>query len=282
VILGLAAGVLVTPAAGKGVALLCHMEARPRPRDDDPQAPDLAVVFHAGTETVYATSTARNALHHVFGEEFVVPIEAVPPEGLQIQVLDRDRDETVGTMRLDRRQLVDAALPPQHLLTLKDTSGGVQQLELIVTPYAHGPTEARATMSAQEGTKVVEKLRVRAGEVVGVAATGRYQIGSHNNAWLDPRGYPGGGPRSYNFENEPFRSSAHGSALAILGTGDARQGLSVAPCATAVARVGGHVVVGVNDTDPGNNKGTLEFTVTVRPPTATEWLEQRTSPCRAQ
>ena len=120
---------------------------------------------------------------------------------------------------------------------------------------------------------------LRAGEVVTIAATGSYKVGDFYDAVLDPRGYPDGGPREYNFEAEPSRSAPHGVALAQIGCGDAKEGLLVAPCTTVVSQVGGPLLLGVNDNDPNNNSGQLQFSVRVRPPTPSEWMDQQTSAC---
>jgi hypothetical protein len=106
-----------------------------------------------------------------------------------------------------------------------------------------------------------------------------YRIGSFHDAWIDPGGYPGGGPREYNFRNEPFRSAAHGAGMALIAGGDAQQGLVVAPCNAIVARVGGQLVVGLNDNDPGNNTGQVSSSVRLRPASPMEWSSQRTNPC---
>jgi hypothetical protein len=117
---------------------------------------------------------------------------------------------------------------------------------------------------------------IRAGEIVEVAASGQYKV-SRASPWIDPRGYPGGS-KTGNFEIEPFKSGPHGSALALVGQGDAKMGAVAAPCARFVAPVSGPLVVGINDAAPHDGEGSAQFQVRVTAPAQNEWLEARTSP----
>lgn len=272
---------MIHPILGKGANFLCRMDTRSPQREQDPSAPDLAVLVSAGTSATYTTYTARDTFYHVFRSEFVVPIGAIPPEGLSLTVIDQDRPrvEVIGNVRVSRQQLVGTALSAQPWLVLRDAAGGLQRLDLVVSPYTQGIEGVQTTMAARAGTISAPFRSIRAGEIVEFAAAGSYRVGGYYDAWLDPRGYPGGGPRQYNFETEPFRSAPHGSALALLGSGDAKQGFVVAPCTTVVSKAGGPVLLGVNDNEPSNNEGQLQFSVRVRPPTANEWMNQQTGPC---
>lgn len=279
-LLGLGLG-LINPIAGKGADLLCRIDKRSPQLEQDPSAPDLAVVVSAGAGATYMTYTARDTFFHVFRSEFVVPTGAIPREGLSLTVIDRDRPshEVLGNVRVGRQQLVGTALSSQPLLVLSDPAGGLLRLEVVISPYAGGTEGVDATMDARDGTMSAPLRSLRAGEVVTIAATGSYQVGGFYNALLDPRGYPGGGPREYNFEAEPFRSAPHGVALAQLGRGDAKEGLLVAPCTTVVSQVGGPLLLGVNDNDPNNNSGQLQFSVRVRPATPSEWMARQIGVC---
>ena len=242
--------------------------------------PDLAVLLSAG-DAVFETNTIKNTAYTVFNKEFVVPSEAIPPEGLSLSVIDRDGDsfEVLGHIRLTRQQLVATSRSASPVLVLNDPTGGLQKLELIVTPSGASTDTVQFSMNASEGVKALPSRLVRAGEAVEIVATGRYQIGNYHDHELDPRGYPGGGPRTYNFANEPFHSAQHGAGIALLGEGNTQQGLVVAPCGTTISRVSGKIAVGVNDTDPRNNHGSLQFSIRVRPATTAEWLSQQARPC---
>lgn len=281
-LLGLGIGI-INPILGKGAHLLCKMETRPKQRERDVSAPDLAVRITAGMGAVYQTATAWDTGYHIFRQEFMVPTEAIPAEGLSLSVVDRDGGEVevIGAVRLSRQQLVSAITSGQPMMVLQDPSGGLIRLELVVSASSSEGEDSTFDIDASDGTVRLRHRPIRAGEVVELSAVGRYQIGSHYDEWLGPTGYPGGGPKSYNFDAEPFKGAAHGAALAIVGDGDAKQGLLVTPCATTISRSGGQLVVGVNDAEPDNNRGSLRFTIRVRPPTVQEWLARSAPPCSA-
>lgn len=280
-LLGLAVG-LVYPIAGKPADFICKMAATPPRRERDPRAPDLAVVLGAGQGTGYQTYTARDAFYHVFQSEFLVPLGVIPPEGLLLSVIDRDGPteyETIGAVHVTRGALEDALRASPPVLSLKDPLGGLQRIDLVLRPYESEGEEAHSEMRVKDGTKAASFRPIFAGEVVEITAAGRYRVGTWNDAWIGPAGYPGGGPRGYNFKFEPFQAASHGSGLAIVGKGDRRMGVVVAPCAAFVARAGGPLVVGVNDEDPENNDGTIQFDFVVRSPTPSEWLSPQIFGC---
>lgn len=281
-LLGLAGSIVFSPVAGNGAEYLCKLGSRPRGREQDPSAPDLVVELSAGPTTNYPTYTARDTLQHVFRSEFVVPTDAIPPEGLLLTVSDRDGNqrEVIGAQRLQRGQLLQA-LETNPLLTLSDSMSGLQRLELIVAAHTSDAESFTVPMNVQEGTIDSRFRPIRAGEIVDIAATGQYKVGTVlYTKWIDPRGYPGGDAQSYNFDNEPFKSAPHGSGLAMVGIGDGKAGQNVAPCARFVSRGSGPLVLGINDSDPRNNTGTAQFTVHVQPPSAAEWLGAQTASCQ--
>ena len=51
---------LINPIAGKGADLLCKIDNRVPQREQDPSAPDLAVLVSAGAGATYMTYTARD------------------------------------------------------------------------------------------------------------------------------------------------------------------------------------------------------------------------------
>ncbi|HRI64825.1 MAG TPA: hypothetical protein PK156_11305 [Polyangium sp.] len=280
-ILGAASSFFSNPIVGKGAEYLCNLGTRPRPREQDPSSPDLVVELSVGPTTTYPTYTARDTFNHVFRSEFIVPTGAIPPEGLLLTVSDRDGNqrEVLGSLRLRQDQLRET-LESNRLLTLSDPSGSLQRLEVVVSSHA-GPMEtAQVAMDARAGTVDSRFRPIRAGEIVEVTATGQYKVGKlYYDNWISPLGYPNGDARSFNFEMEPFKSAPHGSGLAMVGVGDARAGQSVAPCGRLVSRSSGPLILGINDSDPTNNEGRVQFKVQVRPPSAFEWLNGQTAGC---
>jgi len=283
-ILGMAGSLFFSPIAGKGAEYLCSLGTRPQSQDQDPTAPDLVVELSAGTTTNYPTYTARDTFQHVFRNEFIVPTDAIPAEGLLLTVSDRDgqQREIIGSLRLQRAQLLQT-LQTNPLLTLSDPTGGVQRLELIVAAHTIPSESVTVPMNVRSGTIEAKFRPIRAGDVVDISATGQYKVGNlFYDKSIDPRGYPDGDARSYNFDTEPFKSAPHGSGLAMVGFSDAKAGYNVAPCARFVSRSFGPFVVGINDSDPTNNTGDATFEVEVSPPTAAEWLGGSTGPCLLQ
>jgi hypothetical protein len=283
-LIGVAGSFLFSPIAGKGAEYLCTLGSRPRRQEQDPSAPDLVVELSAGATTNYPTYTARDTFQHVFRSEFVVPTEAIPPEGLLLTVSDRDGNqrEVIGALRLQRAQLLHA-LQTNPLLTLSDPTGSLQRLELIVAAHTNDAESFTIPMNVQDGTIDSRFRPVRAGEIIAISASGQYKVGNlFYDKWIDPRGYPNNEARGYNFDNEPFKSAPHGGGLAIIGTGDGKTGHNVAPCARFISRGSGPLILGLNDSEPKNNQGTAQFTVRVSPPRVTEWLEAQTGSCQAQ
>lgn len=283
-LLGVAGSLFFSPIAGKGAEYLCTLGSRPRSQEQDPSAPDLVVELSAGATTNYPTYTARDTFQHVFRSEFVVPTDAIPPEGLLLTVSDRDgtQREVIAALRLQRAQLTQA-LQTNPLLTLSDPAAGLQRLELVVAPQTIPTETATVSMNVRDGTIDSRFRPIRAGEIIQVAASGQYKVGSLlYDKRIDPRGYPNGDAKRYNFDTEPFKSAPHGSGLAMVGMGDAKAGQIVAPCARFVSRGFGPLVVGINDSDPKNNEGAAEFTIRANPPSAAEWIGAATAACQMQ
>lgn len=268
---------LPAPVVGKAVEFLCRAsEPEPRQQEQDPTKPDLQVRISAGTSQPYATETVKDVTLAAFVHQFLVPLAAVPPDGLLLQVVDvdgPDGGEAIGAVRLSAAEALEALRSPTHILVRKQLPS-LEALELVIYPYT-AVAPVTLVMPVREGTKKVDANEVLAGEVVRVAADGRYQIGQINDAIITPAGYPGGGPQSYNFPYEPLKSAAHGCGFALVGH-QRRQATLVAPCGSFLSTEAGPVLVGVNDTEPGNNKGEVTFTVDRRAPTAEEWAQQRT------
>jgi hypothetical protein len=262
--------------AGKAVEFLCRAsEPEPRQQEQDPTNPDLQVRISAGTAQPYATETVKDVTQATFVHPFLVPVAAIPPDGLRLEVMDADgaEAESIGAVRLSAAEALKTLRSPTHIL-VKEQPPSLEALELIISPYTAVPT-ATLVMPVRDGTKKVDGDELLAGEVVRVTADGRYQVGHYYDAPLTPVGYPGGGPKSYHFPYEPLRSASHGCGFALVGH-RRREATLVAPCGSFLSTESGPMVVGVNDTDPSNNSGEVAFTVQRRAPTAEEWARQHT------
>jgi len=265
------------PTALGTVTALCKALDPPAQRQHDPTLPDLQVRLSAGMGAPYVTDTIADTTLFTFAEAFVVPVDAIPPDGLRLEVVDNDdpqssgagRAETIATLRISRDELVGALASPTHMIR-RPQAPALLDLELVVTPY--GSTTALATMSANEGTKDTH-LTAFSGEVLRVRAVGSYHVGSWHSEELSPAGYPGGGPMRYNWPVEPLASAPHGSAFLLVGR-HTRTAHLTPGCTTVLVSHPGPIVLGVNDKEPENNTGSLSFTIERRPPSAAEWLQQ--------
>ncbi len=264
------------PITGKGAEMLCAVDPRPRPQGADARAPDLVVLLGVGNAAHYQTPTAHDTMQTTFHGEFMIPTNAIPPEGITLAVADRDgaAAEILGAVRLSRQELLHAQAT-RPVFSMR--GGSVLRMDLAVMPDDNRLATSEVTVTAQTGGALVPIRPIRAGEVVEVAARGQYRIGTGRGAWIDPRGYFEKEPHDPNFDNEPFKSAPHGAGIAAVGGGDARMGAIVAPCARFVAPTPGLLWVGLNDGDPSNNEGSATFTVKVSGPLPTEWAEGRTT-----
>ena len=62
----------------------------------DPTAPNLFVVLKTGSEAVYRTSTALKTYSVDFDAKFAVPLNAIPPTGIELLVKNDTGDGTDG------------------------------------------------------------------------------------------------------------------------------------------------------------------------------------------
>lgn len=265
------------PVAADMSTALCKALDAPMQRQHDPTLPDLQVRLAGGTGGAYVTDTRPDTTLVAFAEAFVVPVDAIPPDGLRVEVVDNDdprasgagQAETISALRLSRDELLAALASPTHLLR-RQQPPALLDLEIVVTPYV--PATNRAAMSANEGTSDARVVAM-AGEVLRVRTEGTYRIGSWHSDDLSPSGYPGGGPRQYNWNVEPLASAAHGAAFLLVGR-HTRSAHLTPGCTTLLVAHPGPIVLGVNDRDPSNNTGSLSFTIERRAPSAAEWLQQ--------
>lgn len=262
-----AIGKMAAGLAGSVIATFLCSHSTPGQRDVS--APDLFVQLVAG-DARYQTPVALDTYDEAFDFPVIVPLEGIPPAGLEVQVLDQDDDvgagELIGMVRLTRLQMQDALASSMPLLTLSDSQ--VSRIEIEVAPYSAPPSVASLTFEVNHEPAALP-IRARAGELVTIAARGKYSVAS-NFRELDENGYTDGQKRGYN--RSDFKNANHGVAVALIGAGnESHAALVVGPCVTAVASTAGQIFVGVNDRDVGNNRGSIRFAVRVGLPIVEQW-----------
>jgi hypothetical protein len=263
-----------SPVAARGAELLCQAGTATTPGERRPEDPDLALRISAGTGASYVSRVARDALAETFKYEIAIPTGAIPSDGLLLEVLDDDAaagSELIGAIRIGRRDLARALGSNSRVWV--NSERGIRRIELIVTPY-QPTTLARTSMPAREGLHHADTRPIHAGEVVELKARGAYTVGTWYDAPIGPLGYPAEKARSYNFRGEPFGSAPHGCGVATVGVMGKVQGVVLTSGRAFVAQVPGPLRFGVNDSEPANNHGSLEFEGAMRAPTAEEWRRQ--------
>jgi hypothetical protein len=256
--------------AAQAIPLLCRAGTPAKQVERTATLPDLQVRLSAGERTGFATDTVRDVDRWSFAAQpFVVPIDAIPSDGLRLQVFDDDGEEgseLIGMVRLSKPELLAAA---GHPAISKSESQAT--FEVVVSPYRNPPPTV-ISMQANAGTRDSHEP-IAAGEVVRVVAAGQYRVGAYYDAAIGPAGYPGGGPKGYNFTEEPLKSAAHGSAFALVG--ERKRFAQVAtPCGAFLSPIGGSLTVGIDDSEPANNSGAVTYAIERRAPTAQEWTRQ--------
>jgi hypothetical protein len=261
-------GVAIVEPALSPASALCSLATGPH-RERQAQNPDLQVRLAVGTDVGYTSWVAPDTTSQSLQYSFVVPVAAIPADGLRFEVLDDDGQqgpELIGSMRVFRKQLTAAYRSPSKLVTL--SGGAVRRLEVVVAPYTD-ESAASVPMQAKDRPTPVGR-KAMAGEFFSVRASGTFTVGSWFDKTLDPAGYPGGDARSYNlrsFVNEP-----HACAIALVGDGATVEGVAVRSGTDFVAGHSGALRVGLNDKDLSNNSGRVSFVVARRAPTAAEWV----------
>lgn len=263
---------VVHPVLGEGLSLLCGVSNREPQRERDPADPDLTLRLASASGAAFGSYVEPDALSHAFRYEYVIPVPAVPLEGVLLEVLDADagqNGEAIGSVRITQSMLAEIWSSPTHTVELH--AGAVQRLELVVSPYA--PLEVPgAQMPASAKPYDIGGRAIIAGEVVSVRAAGTYTVGSYFDRTIDPSGYPGDAGRSYNFKQPPFNDARHACGIALVGQEGRMHATLVAPEARFVAQYSGRLKVGLNDTDPKNNSGHVTFAASARAPSPAEWL----------
>jgi hypothetical protein len=255
------------PAVGGVVSAVCALGDGPK-LGRVATEPDLQVSLGAGTSR-YSSFAVPDTSSQSLQYEFVVPIDAIPADGLRLEVSDEDQEgpELIGSIRLTSAQLVKGYESPSKLVVL--SGGSIKRLELVVSAYSEEPVSV--TPRAAKAPLFRFKRPVKAGELVSVRASGTFKVGSYYDETLDPAGYPGGEARSYNLG--PFKRDPHGCAVALIGASPTLEGVAVGAGKDFIAAHAGPLRLGLNDKDLDNNQGTVSFQVALRAPTAQEWLK---------
>ena len=264
--------------AGKVVSSLCEQQRKGRVGGADAAAatdPDLFVRVVGTGGSAFRSFTAKDTTSHVFNFRVDVPEASIPPAGLEFQVQndsgagDDDAQETIGLVRVKRKQLMDAVVG-DGLLTLADVVGGLDRLEVKVAPALSASRNFKGTLDVAKISGAFDG-EISAGDLVEVLARGEYRVGG---TLTTARGLA---PSSMNFSDEPFRSGRHGAPLALVGSGGHFAGTLVAPCSHFVTRTSGRLVVGINDRGRRGDSGDLTFEGSIRPATADEWQARKPS-----
>lgn len=149
-------------------------------------APDLRVRLAVNDVAGYLSPAAADKLVHEFKYEFLVPLEAVPPDGIAVEVFDQDGPdrgwgEALGTVRVTRADIADLLASSSRVKTFSDDS--VTRLEVMARRYKRSSRKQSVTVGPRTGearfaTSVVagEWIEVRASTdsgnptiIVGVA-----------------------------------------------------------------------------------------------------------------
>jgi hypothetical protein len=264
-------GKMVSPVVGDGVGLLCGLAARTPPLEKEPSNPDLQVRLSSAVGAAYESFVVPDAVSFNFNYEFVVPSAAIPAEGVLFEVLDADAGqdpEPIASFRLTGDQIDEIARSPHGI---KDfATGAATRFEVAASPYAPSKI-VRTQLEAQSPPTAARVRPLFAGEVVTLRAQGSYTVGTLYTTAIGPEGYPDGQLHGYNFEGQPFTTAPHACGVALVGSHGRVDGAVIGTAGRFVVTAAGPLRVGINDRDPGNNRGWLGFVGETRAPTPTEW-----------
>ncbi len=243
-------------------------------------SPDIYVRL-TGQKVMLRSYTVPKTLSNTFRWRALVPVAAIPPTGLVLEVLnddggpDEEGREVIGQTRLTATKLLEA-VSTGGLITVTDN--GIEKLELVVEAASTTARRKTQRLDVHQGMVAVENLSVGAGEVFEVQARGEYRVGGRP-APIPATGAPGAAART--FQDGPFKAATPGAAIVRVG----RRGLATSalatPCAALLSPYEGLVFAGINNQDPSKAQGDLEFDVTVRPATDAEWRTSPLAECNA-
>lgn len=264
-------GKMVSPVVGEGVSLLCGMAGRTAPLEKEPSNPDLQLRLSSAVGAAYESFVVPDALSFNFNYEFVVPTAAIPSEGLLLEVLDADAGqdpEPIASFRLTSDQIDAIARSPHGIGDF--ATGAATRFEVAASKYV--PSKVVRTQLEAQSPPVPARVRsLAAGEVVSLHAQGNYTVGTLYTTAIGPEGYPGGQLHGYNFDAQPFTTAPHACGVALVGSHGRVDGAVIGTAGRFVVTAAGPLRVGINDKDPGNNRGWAAFEGETRAPTPTEW-----------
>lgn len=165
------------------------------------QDPDLFVRIRAGS-TTYSSPVISDRASHDLVYSLFIPREALRDDGLELGIYDLDGDDERQSMLIADVSLREHQLDGRLELRGKDLDE--PSLALLRLDFDDPPRSSQhnLSMSADDGLVPVRGLELAAGMAVEIRASGRYRIGSWNDAMLGPAGYPNGGPREYNLPGQ--------------------------------------------------------------------------------
>jgi hypothetical protein len=264
-------GKVVSPVVGEGVGLLCGLAARTPPLEREPSNPDLQLRLSSAVGAAYESFVVPDSLSFNFNYEFVVPTAGIPAEGVLLEVLDDDagqNPEPIASFRLTSDQIDAIAKSPHGIGDF--ATGAATRFEVAASVYA--PSKIVRTQLEAQSAPIAARVRpLAAGEVVSLRAQGSYIVGTLYTTAIGPEGYPNGQLHGYNFEEQPFTTAPHACGVALVGSHGRVDGAVIGTSGRFVVTAAGPLRVGINDHDPGNNRGWLAFEGETRAPTPTEW-----------
>jgi hypothetical protein len=138
----------------------------------DPTAPDLVLRFSVPDSAVYLSPLAADALAYDFRYDMLVPIEAISPQGLSIDVVDRDvgsasGDEHLGLVTVTPRDVELLLASRSRVKTYSDDS--VTRLE--ISARRHRPSKHATAKLASNQRVVRAPVSTIAGEELTLRAT---------------------------------------------------------------------------------------------------------------
>lgn len=269
---------MIVPKVGKGISILCEAFTTNAQRQADPRHPDLQLLLEA-PGVKYRSYISFDQQSQLFDYPFMVPSAALSEDGVVVTVVDNDqgseRGEEIGSLRLRKQWLLDAWQSNQLQTQSPD---GLTLIEINVSERSGELTHKDAVFEASAGGAEVAGLEIVAGDFIRIKAAGTWQIGNWNDKLLDASGYPDDRLRKSNLER--FRDVAHGGAVALVGRSGMLFEVPPTTCFRAVAPFSGVVWVGINDNQPGDNRGTVSVRVHRRGPSPGEWRRPgATFPC---
>src|ERR1700733_3281599 len=157
------------------------------------------------------------------------------------------------------RRMLEEALTSGNAITAQNV-GKIIDVTMGVSRYV-SPTTTKELTFDISGSPISIGTTARAGELVLVQARGQYGVKQLSSELIDERGYSSD-RRSHHYNLDDFPDSIQAGAIAYAGPTP----LFVGSCAGVVASIGGEVRVGINDSKPEHNNGTVAFkTWVVRP-----------------